>query len=137
MSGGRVRPEGCDPVRAGTLLPVLSLLRSCLREPAGELDDPRPAKGPGDKGEARREREHDGALPGEAQGDALGDLRPAVLEASRGGDGAAGGYEGVAGQAGEAGGIASLGVRSAVLGMAFGEMEATVAGSDLARLHRP
>ena len=50
---------GCGPVRTRALLPVPSLLRSGLREPAGERDAPCSSPGTGDSGEARREREHD------------------------------------------------------------------------------
>jgi hypothetical protein len=43
-----------------------------------------------------RQREHDATFPGEAQGDALEDLRVALVGAPRGRDGAANWYEGVA-----------------------------------------
>jgi hypothetical protein len=96
LSGSRVRPEGGGPLRAGEVFPVPSLLRSGLREPARERDEPRPSQGLEDTGEARRQREHAGAVPGEAQGDALADLRAALVGAPRGGDGAACSHEGVA-----------------------------------------
>ena len=40
LSRSRIRPEGSDAVRTGTLLPVPSLLRSRLREQEGERDVP-------------------------------------------------------------------------------------------------
>src|SRR5215207_7322078 len=117
LSGSRMRPEGGNPVRAGTLLSVPSLLRSGLRESAGERDAPCPSPGAGDPGEARWACEHDGAVPREAKGDALEDVRAALVGAPRGGYGAASGYEEVARSLREAGRIASVeGVRSAVLG---------------------
>jgi hypothetical protein len=70
LSGSRMRPEGCNPVRSGTLLSVPSLLRSGLREPAGERDAPCSSPGADDTGAPWREREHDEVLPGEAEGDA-------------------------------------------------------------------
>jgi hypothetical protein len=66
----RVRSEGSDPLRTWTLFPVPPLLRSSLREPAGEWDVPDSSPGASHTGEARREREHDGAIPAEAEGDA-------------------------------------------------------------------
>src|SRR5215212_1671523 len=62
------RQEGCGPVRSGALLPVPPLLRSRLRESAGGRDEPNASPGAGDTGEARREHDHDGVLPGEARG---------------------------------------------------------------------
>ena len=47
-------------------------------------DEPGPSQGASHTGASRREREHDEALPGEAQGDAPGDLRAALGGAPRG-----------------------------------------------------
>src|SRR5215211_1702455 len=70
LSGSRMRPEGSCPLWTWTLLSVPSLLRSGLREPAGERDAPCASPGADDTGAPWREREHDEVLPGEAQGDA-------------------------------------------------------------------
>ena len=48
LSRSGLRLESSDPVRAWALLPVPSLLRSCLREPAGERDEPCSSPGAGD-----------------------------------------------------------------------------------------
>src|SRR5829696_3166429 len=58
-----MRPEGSTPLRTRALLPVPSLLPARLREPARERDVPRHSQGAGDAGEARRERDHDAAIP--------------------------------------------------------------------------
>jgi hypothetical protein len=65
--GSRVRPEGGGPLRAGEVFPVPSLLRSSLREPAGERDAPCPSPGAGGPGEAWRERELDEAFSRRSQ----------------------------------------------------------------------
>ena len=70
VSGRGMRPEGSCPLWTWTLLSVPSLLRSGLREPAGECDASCSSPGADDTGAPWREREHDEALPGEAQGDA-------------------------------------------------------------------
>src|SRR5215212_4453455 len=88
LSGSWMQSEGSSPLRSGTLLSVPPLLRPQLRESAGERDEPGPPPGAGDPGEARWEREHDRAFPREAKGDALEDLRAALVGAPRGGDGA-------------------------------------------------
>jgi hypothetical protein len=69
LSRSGLRPEGSCDVWTGALLPVPSLLRSGLREPAGEPDDPCSSPGAVHQGAPRREREHDDAVPGEAKGD--------------------------------------------------------------------
>ena len=74
----------------------------------GQQDVPGVAPSPEDQRAPWREREQDGAVPGEAKGEALEDLRAALVGAPRGGDGAAGRHEGVARQAGEEGRIATL-----------------------------
>jgi hypothetical protein len=51
-----MRPEGCGPVWTGPLLSVPSLLRSRLREPAGQWDVPGTPQGAIYSGEAWRER---------------------------------------------------------------------------------
>jgi hypothetical protein len=76
-----LRSEGSSSVRSGEVFPVPPLLRSPLRKPARRQDAPCSSPGADDPGEARREREHDGAVPGEAQGNALGDLRAALVGA--------------------------------------------------------
>ena len=68
LPGSRVRPEGGGPIRSGEVFPLPPLLRSGLREPAGERDVPGSAQGTGHKGAPRREREHDGALPEKPKG---------------------------------------------------------------------
>src|SRR5215208_3590295 len=91
-----MRPEGSGTLRTGALLPVPPLLRSRLREPAGERDAPCSSPGAIHPGEARREREDDGAVPREAQGNAPRYLYETVLRAQRGRDGAVSRHEGVA-----------------------------------------
>ena|SRR5829696_829804 len=56
------------------VFPVPSLLRSRLREPAGERDVPSSPQGASYPGATRRQRKHAGALPGAAEGDALANL---------------------------------------------------------------
>src|SRR5215207_2304885 len=70
LSWSSLRSEGSSPLRSGPLLPVPSLLRSGLRKSAGERDAPCSSPGADNPGAPWREREHDEALPGEAQGDA-------------------------------------------------------------------
>src|SRR5215212_406053 len=70
LSWSGMRPEGCGSLRTWALLSVPQLLRSRLREPAGERDAPCSSPGADDTGAPWRELEHDEALPGEAQGDA-------------------------------------------------------------------
>ena len=50
VSGNWMRPEGCDPVRAGEVFPVPSLLRLSLREPERERDAPWSSPGADDTG---------------------------------------------------------------------------------------
>ena len=70
LSRSGLRPEGGGTLRPRTLFPVPSLLQPSLREPAGERDAPCSSPGADNTGEARRECEHDEAIPGEAEGDA-------------------------------------------------------------------
>src|SRR5829696_9312254 len=86
LSRSGLRPQGCGSVWAGSLLPVPSLLRSRLRESARGQDVPGLEEGTEDKEAPRREREHDGAILGEAQGDAPKDLRAALVGVPRGRD---------------------------------------------------
>src|SRR5215211_2090297 len=64
-------PEGGNPVRTWTLLPVSLLLRPGLRKPEGKRDVQGTPQSAIHTGASWREREHDGAIPREAQGDAL------------------------------------------------------------------
>jgi hypothetical protein len=89
LSRRGVWPQGSDPLRSGMLFPVPALLRLKLREPAGDRDVAGSTQSAGYPGAAWWECEHDGAVPGEAQGDALANLRAAFLGAPRGRDGAA------------------------------------------------
>ena len=68
LSRSRIRPEGSDAVRTGTLLPVPSLLRSRLREQEGERDVPGSPQGACYPREARWEREHDEAFSEKPKG---------------------------------------------------------------------
>jgi hypothetical protein len=104
-SQGRGRPESGDPVRAGEVLLVPTLLRPALREPARGQQGLGLETGAED---AQKIRQHLGGsanmmepLPEEAQRDAFGYLHEAVLGASRGRMGASCGPAGVAGQAPE------------------------------------
>ena len=63
--GTRCGPRVAVLYGPGSLLPVPSLLRSGLREPARERDAPCSSQSTIHPGETRREREHDEALPGE------------------------------------------------------------------------
>jgi hypothetical protein len=72
---------GGNPVWSWALLPVPSLLRSRLREPARGQGAPSSEKGAEDKEAAGRECEYDGTLPEEASQDAPKDLHEDVLGA--------------------------------------------------------
>src|SRR5215212_9371122 len=128
-----MRTEGSGFVRAGALLPVPSLLRARLREPAGERDVPGSSQGAIHTRAPRREREHDEAVPREAQGYALEDVRAALVGAPRGGDGAAYSHEGVVRQVREEGRIAALeGFVRQFLAIAHGNRKAIVVKAALA-----
>ncbi len=69
-----MRQESGGFARGGQVLPVPALLRPPLAEPEGERDVPGFSPSPEDQGATRRQRKHDGAVPRQAQGDALANL---------------------------------------------------------------
>src|SRR5687768_7329340 len=84
LSWAALRPALGPSLPGERLLPVSQVPGPLLREPAREEQlRPRPAQVPEDTDQARGQREHVGAVPGQAQGDALEDV-PATVRAPRG-----------------------------------------------------